>query len=285
MRAVRLPVSNDADDTGQNSVSSSSPKVISNVFSGGRYRRLSLDGESIGCLSLLDAGEQVERPRAFPSSGLAGELLTSCGLKVYAQPTVHVHRPRAVLSSPENDELQGQQGEKSTVSSSAVKSLEARSMNFPTVSLSVSDSFNDSIVPSKVVPKAVMSPPDELPYMGELQTSVSDEASSCSTRSNVENCNELLFAHKPSNELVNIKLSRILSAEALKERKANIGLPPKSRHEQSGNEESLAVGTAAKRLVKKHSSLPTNSHYRSPKQPSSPRSAKKNPGKALRPWY
>ncbi|MCO5551921.1 hypothetical protein L7F22_005428 [Adiantum nelumboides] len=285
MRAVRLPVSNDADDKGKNSVSSSSPKVTPNVFIGGRYRRLSLDGDSIGCLSLLDAGEQVERPRAFPSSGLAGELVPSCGLKVHAQPTVHVHRPRAVLSSPENDELQGQQGEKSTVFSSAVKSLEARAMNFPTVSLSVSDSFNDSVVPSKVVPKAVVSPADELPYMGELQTSVSDEASSCSTSSNVENCNEL-FAHKPSIELVDIKLSRILSAEALKERKANIGLPPKSRHEQSGNEESLALGTAANRLVKKHSGLPTNSHHRSPKQqPSSPRSTKKNPGKALRPWY
>ncbi|KAI5064214.1 hypothetical protein GOP47_0020884 [Adiantum capillus-veneris] len=274
MKPIRLPVSNDLDVTDKKSVGES-PKFLSNVFSGGRCRRLSLNSESLGCLSLLDAGDQAERPRAFPSPGLAGEILPSSGLKVHAQPTIHVHRPRAVLSSPENDELQGQQVEKPP----SLKSLEAHSNDFPTASLS-SDDFNDPMSPS-VVPKAVVSPPDELLYIGEIESSISDEGSSCQS-SNLENNNEVLLAHKPSNELVDMKLSRIRTAETLKEKAAMVGASPKSRHEHNGNEENLAHSTAANRLGKKHSGLPANTPRRSLKQqPSSPRLAKGNPGKAL----
>lgn len=278
MKPVRLPASNNAEDTDTKSVGAS-PKFFSNMFSGGRHRRPSLSGEPLGCLSLLDAGEQIERPRAFPSPG---EILPSCSLKVHAQPTIQIQRPRAILSSPENDELQGQQVEKLTTSSSIIKATEARSKDLPSAPVS-SVELIEPLPPSKEVPKAVVSPPDEFLYMGDIETSISDEASCCSTSSNVElHSNELLLPR----ELLDIKLSRTITAEALKEKKFIAGLPQKSKHEQNGNEENLGNGTAANRLLKKHSGVPTVTPPRPPKQQSSsPLARKGNSVRVLRPWY
>lgn len=282
MKPVRLPISNIAEGTDTKSVGAS-PKFFSNMFSGGRHRP-SLSGEPLGCLSLLDAGEQIERPRAFPSPGLAGEILPSCSLKVHAQPTIQIQRPRAILSSPENDELlQGQQVETLTTSSSKINAVRACLKDLPSAPVSAAELI-EPLPPSKDVPKAVVSPPDELLYMGDIETSISDEASICSTSSNVElHSNDLLLAH----ELLDIKLGRTITAEAVKEKFFLAGSPQqKSKHEQNGNEENLGNGAAANRVLKKHSGKPSVTPPRPPKQQSSsPLARKGNSVRVLRPWY
>eukprot|EP00250_Pteridium_aquilinum_P002642 c12866_g1_i1 orf=82-636(+) len=175
MKPIRLPVAAcDGEDTDTKSIGAS-PKFFSNMFHGGRLRKSSISGESLGCLSLLDAGEQVERPRAFPSPG---EILPTY-VKVQAQPTIHIHRPRAVLSAPENDELlscelQGQQVEKSIITSSAPKAVPSPSEDLPHAPLTlVEDCF--LLVPANGVPKAATSPIDEPLGVTERETSISEQ--------------------------------------------------------------------------------------------------------------
>lgn len=282
MKPIRLPVAaNNVEDSDTKSVGAS-PKFFSNMFSGGRHRKSSISGESLGCLAVLDAGEQRERPRAFPSTG---EILPTY---VKAQPTVHVHRPRAVLSSPENDELtcelQGQQGVKLTSSNSAPKAVLSPSEDLPHAPLSSIEDLPHAplssiedlapLLSSNEVLKAVPSTPNDLLRMGATETSLSDEAASCSNRERIDESNEL------SNELLDIKQDRSLKSSATTEKKFNHGLHSESQVERNGNEENLSCTTGVNRMVKKHSGSRGPAKQQLPKPVS-----KGNSVRVLRPWY
>lgn len=269
MNHYRLPVAaNNVEDTDTKSVAAS-PNFFPNMFTAGRSRKLSISSEPLGCLALLDAGEQSERPRALPSTG---DVLPTC---VKAQPTVHLHRPRAVLSSPENDELacelQGQQWVRLISSDSPPQAVRLASDDLPHAPLSSMEDLG-----SKDILRAVSLPPHDVLSMGANETSVCDEASSCSTSSHQEPIDE-------PNELLDRKQSKSVISVTTKGKKSNHGWSSESRLEGNGNEENLSV--VVNQTIKKHGSLPSNATSRGPsKQLPKPVLKSKSP-RVLRPWY
>lgn len=287
MEPIRLPIAaNNIEDTGTKGVEAS-PKHFSNLLHGGRYRKSSIGAESLGCLSLLDEGEQLDRPRALPIPGLAGEMLATY-VKVQAQPTGHIQRPRAVLSSPENDELscelQGQQGERSNIAKSAPKALLSPLEELPKAPLSPLEDLPKAPPSlSKELPKALASSPTDHQSTGDRDTCM-PKAPAFSINSNHEYPSVSLPSIEPPNEPVDNQQSKAITSEATNEKPPSGMSADTKCTRRHGNDENLSNTNMANRMVKKHSSSPSSVSHKSAKQLSKPMT-KGNSGRVVRPWY
>ncbi|KAH7279708.1 hypothetical protein KP509_37G032600 [Ceratopteris richardii] len=277
MKPVRSPSAQNLEDTGARKGTTYWNYSL-NIINTGSNRRQSIRSGPQGIPSLLDQGEQIERPRAFPSPGLTSKFFSQ-NLKVHGYPTVHILRPRAVLSSPENDLLQVHEPERSVTPRSTLAAPETPMTVPPTALVSPVDEVDLSFLSE--APKAALFPRDELLNMRDIETSISDVASTSSTSSNWEHNNEVMGSRRPSIELVPPALP---TPRRIKNRQINVTSSPRIRSDgQGADEENASPVTPVIRSAKKCNGI--SSDRRSLKQQTSALRTKDNPGKIQRPWY
>lgn len=316
MEPVRLPV---ATDNTEDSHTESVVKLFSNHNHRGRARKPFAGVESLGCLSLLDEGE---RPRALPSPDVTAEHSTTY-TKIHVQPIIQ--RPRAVLSSPDNDELicelQGQPDKRVNTAHDAPKAP-LSPLEGPTSAGGQPDKrehiANDaSKQPDKRTeiandkPKAPLSPLEGPTSVGGeifvdiCSTERTDTVDDCPKPPlsalegvvSVEGLASVSIAkssHQKSSVLsssqdhMDTSNSNISMSEPSKKEPAGHGMTWEHKSvstKRDGNDENLSNANGRNRVMKRAGCSPSSAPNVGLKEQTHKPAAKGNSGRVIRPWY
>lgn len=258
MDASKLPIAADHPEDNNIGVVTFSRQLASPSHHG----RPRIAVEPLGCLSLLDQGEQNGRPYALPSPDVRNKNWIA-STKQKSQPIVHVQRPRAVLSSPENDDLSRELQHEAEESENIVIAP-------PKAPLSLLEEPSSTGVGANFVAENSISSTDVNQENSDVSLSPKDSLTPSNSRNSLDPSNSRITKHK-------VTKGKSIGQCTMSETKAVSS--------RGGNDENFLTPVVRNQLGKKNACMPSAPSSIGLKMHTNKAMAKGDSGRVVRPWY